>query len=484
MFRVDAGAPENALRVNTSGNVGIGTDAAALAMHIRRTDTPAIRLEQTGGGFTAQTWDIGANEANFFVRDQTNGSLLPFRIRPGAPTSSLDIGADGSIRFAALTNCSNGIGSSSNGTLSCIAAAGSSLVAQAGPGQPITVGITTDGTTVNVAGTAGNRTVSGVAAGALTSGSTEAVNGAQLFTANQRVAAAFGGGAGLDGTGQLTAPSYTVQGVTFDNVGGALAALNSAVAGGTAYFASNGSGPAATATGSNALAAGSGAAASGQNAIALGVNSQATQSGSIALGMNSASTGTNAIAIGTGASATGSVAVGAGAAAAAGGAAFGDGAQATGTNSTAIGPGAVATAPNSVAIGSGSVASQPNTVSFGTPGNPRRLTNVAPGVEANDAATFGQLSSIASGLQSQLNAVDQNSRRGIAATAAMTSAPMPSAAGRTAWAVNTAFHRGETGLGVSIAHRLAVDVPLAITAGYGNAGGDGHVGRVGLQGEF
>ena len=57
-----------------------------------------MRLEQNNaGGFTAQTWDIAGNEANFFVRDVTGGSRLPFRIRPGAPTSSIDISADGDV---------------------------------------------------------------------------------------------------------------------------------------------------------------------------------------------------------------------------------------------------------------------------------------------------------------------------------------------------------------------------------------------------
>jgi hypothetical protein len=40
---------------------------------------------------------VAGNEANFFVRDITNGSLLPLRIRPGAPTSSLDIAASGNV---------------------------------------------------------------------------------------------------------------------------------------------------------------------------------------------------------------------------------------------------------------------------------------------------------------------------------------------------------------------------------------------------
>jgi hypothetical protein len=61
-------------------------------------DTPAMRMEQNNsGGFTAQTWDIGANEANWFVRDVTGGSRLPLRIRPGATTSSVDISATGNV---------------------------------------------------------------------------------------------------------------------------------------------------------------------------------------------------------------------------------------------------------------------------------------------------------------------------------------------------------------------------------------------------
>ena len=98
VFQVDAGAPANSLRVSSGGNVGIGTATPVLDVHANTTDTPAIRLEQNNsGGFTAQTWDIGANEANFFIRDVTGGSRLSLRIRPGAPTSSLDIAANGNV---------------------------------------------------------------------------------------------------------------------------------------------------------------------------------------------------------------------------------------------------------------------------------------------------------------------------------------------------------------------------------------------------
>ena len=98
IFEVDAGAPANSLKVASNGKVGFRTATPVLDMHANTSDTPAIRLEQNNtGGFTAQTWDIAGNEANFFIRDVTSGSRLSFRIRPGAPTSSIDIAANGNV---------------------------------------------------------------------------------------------------------------------------------------------------------------------------------------------------------------------------------------------------------------------------------------------------------------------------------------------------------------------------------------------------
>ncbi|MFP5285812.1 MAG: tail fiber domain-containing protein, partial [Thermoanaerobaculia bacterium] len=97
-FTITAGASTNSIFVDSTGRVGFRTSTPVLNLHVATSNTPAIRLEQNNsGGFTAQTWDIGANEANFFVRDVTSGSRLPFRIRPGAPTSSVDISADGDV---------------------------------------------------------------------------------------------------------------------------------------------------------------------------------------------------------------------------------------------------------------------------------------------------------------------------------------------------------------------------------------------------
>jgi hypothetical protein len=98
VMSIEAGARNNALYVDDGGRLGLGTSNPVLDIHDVRGNTPSIRLEQDGSsGFTAQTWDIAGNEANFFVRDVTSGSRLPFRIRPGAPTSSIDISATGSV---------------------------------------------------------------------------------------------------------------------------------------------------------------------------------------------------------------------------------------------------------------------------------------------------------------------------------------------------------------------------------------------------
>lgn len=97
-FRVEAGAPASSLYVDSSGDVGIGTSTPVVDAHVRSGNTPTLRLEQDGSnGFASQTWDVAGNEANFFVRDVTNGSRLSFRIRPGAPESSIDVQGSGNV---------------------------------------------------------------------------------------------------------------------------------------------------------------------------------------------------------------------------------------------------------------------------------------------------------------------------------------------------------------------------------------------------
>jgi hypothetical protein len=97
-FKIEAGARTNAIHVSSTGRVGLGTATPVLDLHVVRGDTPSLRLDQdTSSGWTAQVWDIAGNESNFFIRDTTGGSRLPFRIQPGAPTNTLTLKSDGLV---------------------------------------------------------------------------------------------------------------------------------------------------------------------------------------------------------------------------------------------------------------------------------------------------------------------------------------------------------------------------------------------------
>lgn len=103
-FTITAGARSNSIFVNSSGRVGFGTSTPTVDLHVRQGNTPTLRLEQdASSGFATQTWDLAGNETNFFIRDVTNGSTLPFRIRPSAPSNALYIANDGDIGAGAGT---------------------------------------------------------------------------------------------------------------------------------------------------------------------------------------------------------------------------------------------------------------------------------------------------------------------------------------------------------------------------------------------
>lgn len=107
--------------------------------------------------------------------------------------------------------------------------------------------------------------------------------------------------------------------------------------------------------------------------------------------------------------------------------AVGDNSLASGNDSVAIGASAQATANRAVAVGAFSVADQPNTVSVGSPGNERRITNVAPGINPTDAVNV-----------TQLRDVQRIAYSGTAMSLAMAGAVMPDLAG------------GEFGVGVGL----------------------------------
>jgi autotransporter adhesin len=294
-----------------------------------------------------------------------------------------------------------------------------------------------------------------------------------------------------------------------------------------------------TATGNHADAHGdnSGNVATGASALAYGDNSGNTATGA---GADAHGNSSFNIATGNGATASGdrsgNIAFGNGAVATGNdmsNIAIGSAAVATGANAVAIGNGATATFANSAAFGNGAVAARANQQVFGTAAN----TYTMAGIEsaASKAAQTGPTQIVTSdsggnlattslaslgvasstdiaGINSQLGGINsqlvginsqlvginsqlvgintriddlqRESRRGIAATAALATAMMPSAPGKTTISANSGFFHSDVGLGVAIAHRLNFPIPVIVQGAYANSGGTQHVGRVGVAVEF
>ena len=107
------------------------------------------------------------------------------------------------------------------------------------------------------------------------------------------------------------------------------------------------------------------------------------------------------------------------------------------------------TATNSVSLGTGTIADQDNTVSVGSSLQQRRITNVAPGVDANDVATFGQLKNIESKFRDDFD----EAYGGIAGVAALSGAvAYPSTAGKTAVGVGFGYFNSESAMAINVSH--------------------------------
>lgn len=80
-----------------SGAIGLGTASPEMNLHVSVGDTPTMRFGQTGElGWDPYAWDVGGNEASYFVRDATAGTV-PFRIESGAADESMVIDVDGNV---------------------------------------------------------------------------------------------------------------------------------------------------------------------------------------------------------------------------------------------------------------------------------------------------------------------------------------------------------------------------------------------------
>ena len=71
--------------------------------------------------------------------------------------------------------------------------------------------------------------ITNVTAGDLTAASTDAVNGSQLYDFSSAIADTLGGGSTVGADGMFSAPTYTIGGTDYDNLGDALTAINASV---------------------------------------------------------------------------------------------------------------------------------------------------------------------------------------------------------------------------------------------------------------
>lgn len=233
--------------------------------------------------------------------------------------------------------------------------------------------------------------------------------------------AALGGGAGVAADGTVIAPTYTLGGGTFNDVGSALSNLDGRItsmgqqggggAAENAYFHADGkqdgSDAAVVAAGTLGVAAGAGAQAQASNSVAIGANAQAKASDSAALGAN-----------------------------------------------------AQATAQGSVAIGTNSVADRANSVSVGAAGAERQITNVAAATQDTDAVNLGQLRDYASEAgrravsqansytDQRVDALSREAHAGTAAAMAMAGLPQSTVPGKSMIALGGATYRGQSGLAI------------------------------------
>lgn len=494
---IAAGDPINLNVLDEDGNLVSPADQCDTTADSYTLDTPkgisigGNQITGLGNGVAADAGEI--NSIAFGNGAATNA----------AATNSIAIGPNAFI--GALGSDSMALGSSASANVANSVALGAGSTAMIGAETNYTAyGLTATQTSVGEVsiGSAGNtRKITNLAAG---SDATDAVNVSQLQAVDDgavkydplslKTTVTLGGPLSDDGgltNGTLITNLHqgVLSSTSTDAVNGAqLYATNQAISyissggGGIKYFHANSTSADSIALGQESVAIGPRSMAGGVGSIAMGDNSQATNTGAIAIGQNSLSSGVNSIAIGTGAIATGSVAVGVNAQAGNGGAAFGDNAIAlTPQQGTAVGNAATVTANRGVAIGAGaqatragmrgatekysnvSVTSTEGAVSVGSAGSERQITNLAGGTADTDAVNVRQLdaavtqSSIETNnrinaLQSDISSVRYDSNAGTASAMAMASLPQSVIPGKVMVAAGLASYQGQSAMSIGVSN--------------------------------
>lgn len=189
------------LRVNSTGTeaVATGADSIAVGTNARATASNSIAVGAGSLADRANSVSIGAAGAERQVTNMAAGTAATDAVNLGQLQASeqgalrYDLNGDGSVNYASAT-----LGQSGTAT----------TLRNLGPGQ-------------------------------VSATSSEAINGAQLFAANQAVATHLGGGAAVNASGVLTAPTYSINNVaangtvtkgSYNDVGTAFDAVSNSLA--------------------------------------------------------------------------------------------------------------------------------------------------------------------------------------------------------------------------------------------------------------
>ena len=189
------------LRVNSTGTEALATGADSIAVGTNARATAANSIAVGAGSLAdrANSVSIGAAGAERQVTNIAAGTAATDAVNLGQLQASeqgalrYDLNGDGSVNYASAT-----LGQSGTAT----------TLRNLGPGQ-------------------------------VSATSSEAINGAQLFAANQAVATHLGGGAAVNASGVLTAPTYSINNVAangtitkgnYNDVGTAFDAVSNSLA--------------------------------------------------------------------------------------------------------------------------------------------------------------------------------------------------------------------------------------------------------------
>ncbi|KVH56137.1 hypothetical protein WS89_23995 [Burkholderia sp. MSMB1072] len=393
------------------------------------------RVTSNEGGIKKLSEQLESGELGLVQQNPSTGMITV-----GATTGGTSVNFAGTAGARVLSGVANGVDDDDAVTVSQLRATG--LIDYTGKEVgAVTYDSGLNFDTVTFAGTFGTK-LQRVAAGEISATSMDAVNGSQLFDLQEQFAKQYG-----DLSGQFGDLSSRFGDLS-DRLGDLEA--NPGTGGPGTGDGSTIIGEGAVASGENSSAIGESSLASGENASAVGQGAVASGSNGSAIGQGSTASGSNGSAIGQGAVASGS-----------NGSAIGQGAIASGENSTSLGQGASATGSGSVAIGQGSVATEANTVSFGngTEEGNRRLVNIADGINASDAATKGQLDRAMESVDARfndtnraINDVAKNAYAGIAAAMAMPNMT-PSQPGKTVVAVGAANFKSGSAIAAGATYR-------------------------------